>query len=227
MEAADQSAREKKGYGDGLTQALTPGRARALRPPRCLPRQPARDRARCSCSCSGSFGVLAACVTAYYEYRGRDRAPRRGEAVGTTHAVESADRVSYEGQIAGDLVRRVLIVSPCVILVAASVSGVDGAVSAAIGLVLVAATSSSRPHAHHLDRPAFARRGDGRGARRLHRAPRRCCSASPSRSTASRFIDIRVLVLTVAVVHLALLIWETRHVSLTLGYPGLKPGVGS
>ncbi len=30
--------------------------------------------------------------------------------------------------------------------------------------------------------------------------------------------------LTVAVVHLALLTWETRHVSLTLGAPGLKPG---
>jgi hypothetical protein len=30
--------------------------------------------------------------------------------------------------------------------------------------------------------------------------------------------------LTVAVVHLALLTWESRHVSLTLGYPGLKPG---
>ena len=28
----------------------------------------------------------------------------------------------------------------------------------------------------------------------------------------------------VAVVHLSLLAWETRHVSLTLGFPGLKPG---
>ena len=33
-----------------------------------------------------------------------------------------------------------------------------------------------------------------------------------------------MLVLTVAVAHLGLLIWETRHVSLTLGDPGLKPG---
>ena len=30
--------------------------------------------------------------------------------------------------------------------------------------------------------------------------------------------------LTIAVIHLALLMWETRHVSLTLGFPGLKPG---
>ena len=39
------------------------------------------------------------------------------------------------------------------------------------------------------------------------------------------FIDIPVLVLTIAVTHIALLIWETRYVSLTLAAPGLKPGV--
>jgi cytochrome c biogenesis factor len=38
------------------------------------------------------------------------------------------------------------------------------------------------------------------------------------------WIDIGVLLLTVAVVHLALLTWESRHVSLSLPYPGLKPG---
>ena len=51
--------------------------------------------------------------------------------MGATHAVNpeiaSADpSVAYEGQIAGDLVRRVLIVSPAVLLVAGLVSGVDG-----------------------------------------------------------------------------------------------------
>ena len=40
------------------------------------------------------------------------------------------------------------------------------------------------------------------------------------------FIDIPVLVLTIAVTHIALLFWETRYVSLTLAAPGLKPGVG-
>ena len=38
------------------------------------------------------------------------------------------------------------------------------------------------------------------------------------------WVDIPVFVLTIALVHLALLTWETRHVSLTLGFPGLKPG---
>ena len=41
------------------------------------------------------------------------------------------------------------------------------------------------------------------------------------------FIDIPVLVLTIAVTHIALLCWETRYVSLTLAAPGLKPGVGN
>ena len=51
--------------------------------------------------------------------------------MGSTHAVNSADpSVSYEHQIASDLVRRVLIVSPAVLLVAGLVSGVDGLVSA-------------------------------------------------------------------------------------------------
>jgi hypothetical protein len=36
-------------------------------------------------------------------------------------------------------------------------------------------------------------------------------------------IDIPALVVTIAVTHLALLTWELRFVSLTLGAPGLKP----
>ena len=78
MDAADQSAREKKGYGDGLTQALTlVVGPRALRALRGVPRRQARDVARCSSSSFGLFGVLASCVTAYYEYR--DRIARHDE----------------------------------------------------------------------------------------------------------------------------------------------------
>jgi len=38
------------------------------------------------------------------------------------------------------------------------------------------------------------------------------------------WINLPVLVVTIAVVHLALLAWETRFVSLSLAAPGLKPG---
>ena len=37
------------------------------------------------------------------------------------------------------------------------------------------------------------------------------------------FIDLPVLVLTIAFTHIALLIWETRHVSASLAFPGVKP----
>ena len=68
MDAADQSAREKRGYGDGLTQALTLvvgpvlfGLFGAFLDSRL-------DTAPLFLLV---FGLLAACVTAYYEYRGR------------------------------------------------------------------------------------------------------------------------------------------------------------
>jgi hypothetical protein len=37
------------------------------------------------------------------------------------------------------------------------------------------------------------------------------------------WIDITALGITLIVTHLGLLIWETRHVSASLAYPGLKP----
>jgi F0F1-type ATP synthase assembly protein I len=71
VDAADQSAREKKGYGDGLTQALTLvvgpvlfGLLGAFLDSRF-------GTAPLLMLVFGLFGVAAACVTAYYEYRGR------------------------------------------------------------------------------------------------------------------------------------------------------------
>jgi hypothetical protein len=37
------------------------------------------------------------------------------------------------------------------------------------------------------------------------------------------WVDITALGITLIVTHLGLLIWETRHVSASLAYPGLKP----
>jgi hypothetical protein len=144
--------------------------------------------------------------------------------VGTTHTVNSADPdVSYEGQVAGDLVRRVLIVSPAVILVAALVSGVDGVVSAAIGLVLVSLNflASAKLITYTARRSPGAVMGVVLGGYIVRLGV--LFGIAFALDTVS-WIDIGVLLLTVAVVHLALLTWESRHVSLTLGYPGLKPG---
>ena len=144
--------------------------------------------------------------------------------MGPTHAVNSADpNVSYEGQVAGDLVRRVLIVSPAVLIVAAIVSGVDGVLSAAIGLVLVSLNflASARLITYTARRSPGAVMGVVLGGYIVRLGV--LFGIALALDTIS-WIDIGVLLLTIAVVHLALLTWESRHVSLTLGYPGLKPG---
>jgi F0F1-type ATP synthase assembly protein I len=69
--AADQAAREKQGYGDGLTQALT-----LVVGPVLFGLLGAFIDSKLGTSPAfllvfGFFGVLAACVTAYYEYRDR------------------------------------------------------------------------------------------------------------------------------------------------------------
>lgn len=144
--------------------------------------------------------------------------------MGTTHTVNSADPdVSYEGQVAGDLVRRVLMVSPAVLLVAALVSGVNGVLSAAIGLVLVSLNFlvSAKLITYTARRSPGAVMGVVLGGYIVRLGV--LFGIALALDTIS-WIDIGVLLLTVAVVHLALLTWESRHVSLTLGYPGLKPG---
>jgi hypothetical protein len=141
--------------------------------------------------------------------------------VGTTNAVTPTP--AYEGEIAGDLVRRVLIVSPLVLLAAGVVSGVDGLLSAAIGLVLVALNflASARLITWTARISPGAVMGAVLGGYIVRLGVLFGIALALDNVS---WIDIGALLLTVAVVHLALLTWETRHVSLTLGYPGLKPG---
>jgi hypothetical protein len=140
--------------------------------------------------------------------------------VGTSQAVDATH--AYEGEVARDLVKRVLIVSPLVLLVAALWAGGEGVVSAAIGLALVAANF------------LVAARAISFTAQRSPGAVMGVVMASYLVRMAVLFgialllgelswIDLPVLVVTIAVVHLALLAWETRFVSLSLAAPGLKP----
>ena len=140
--------------------------------------------------------------------------------MGTSQAVDATH--AYEGEVARDLVKRVLIVSPLVLLVAALWAGGEGVVSAAIGLALVAANF------------LVAARAISFTAQRSPGAVMGVVMASYLVRMAVLFgialllgelswIDLPVLVVTIAVVHLALLAWETRFVSLSLAAPGLKP----
>jgi hypothetical protein len=141
--------------------------------------------------------------------------------VGTTDTVNPAP--PYEREIALDLVRRVLIVTPVVLLVAGVVRGVDGLVSAAIGLVLVAANFLAS--ARVISWTARRTPGAVMGVVMVGYIVRIGLLFAIALALQNvSWVDVPVLVLTVAVVHLALLTWETRHVSLSLGFPGLKPG---
>ena len=146
--------------------------------------------------------------------------------MGATHAVNPANPpVAYEGEIARDLVRRMLLVAPVVLLVAGVFRGLEGLVSAAIGLVLVALNflASARSITWVAQRSPGAVMGVMLGGFIVRIGI--LFGVALALENVS-WVDIPVLVLTVAVVHISLLTWETRHVSLTLGAPGLKPGTG-
>lgn len=71
MDAADETAREQKGYGDGLTQALTLVVGPVLFGAVGALLDSVFGTAPILLIVLGLFGVLASAVTAYYEYQGR------------------------------------------------------------------------------------------------------------------------------------------------------------
>jgi hypothetical protein len=124
------------------------------------------------------------------------------------------------------MVRHALIVAPVVILGCGLLRGVDGAISAAIGLVLVALNffAAARLIAWAAGKGAGFMQGAVLGGFVVRLGVLLLIVLALDQLD---FIDIPVLVLTIAVTHIGLLIWETRYVSLTLAAPGLKPGVGA
>lgn len=140
-------------------------------------------------------------------------------------AATGAVPVAYESQIASHLARHALLVAPVVVLIGGIAAGVDGAISAAIALVIVALNFlvSARLIAWGAARgPSFVQGAvlGGFLVRLL------VLTGIVLLLDQLAFIDVVVLVLTIAITHLALLVWETRYVSLTLAAPGLKPGIG-
>jgi hypothetical protein len=130
-----------------------------------------------------------------------------------------------ESDVARHLARHALLVAPLVLVLAGALRGVDGVVGAAIGLALVAV--------NFLAAATILGWAATRGVSAIYAAilggflVRLAALTGIVLALRSvSFVDVPVLVLTIAVTHLALLFWETRYVSLTLAAPGLKPGVG-
>jgi len=138
--------------------------------------------------------------------------------VGETSAVTAA----YEGDIARDLARRAALIAPVVVLACGLGWGAPGAVSAAIGLVLVAANflAAARVMAWAAVRGQSVVMGAVLGGYVLRLVVLLGVVLALQQVS---WLNIAVLVVTLAVTHLALLTWELRFVSFSLAAPGLKP----
>ena len=130
---------------------------------------------------------------------------------------------AVERDIALDIVKHGLIITPVVVLVAGLVSGWDGAASAAIGLAIVFVNFLLN---------AFI---VGRAAKI---SPTALGGAALGGYIVRLTLIVVALVLlrhvswivlpwlgfTIVGAHLGLLFWETRYISLQLAAPGLRPG---
>jgi hypothetical protein len=128
----------------------------------------------------------------------------------------------YETQVAVDLARRCALVAPVVVLALWLARGGDGAASAAIGLALVALNFvvAARLIAWAAGKSLGTVYGVVMGGYVVRLGALAGVVVGLERVP---WIDVPVLVVTIAVSHLALLVWEMRYVSLSLAAPGLKP----
>lgn len=128
-----------------------------------------------------------------------------------------------EAQITGDMVRRGLVVAPLLVAAAWAVRGADGAWSAAYGVALVlcnfvvaaglVATTARISYALMMGATLFGY---------VLRLGIVAAAVYVVRDAA--WVDLVTLGLTLVATHLGLLAWELRYLSLTLAFPGLKPG---
>jgi hypothetical protein len=129
---------------------------------------------------------------------------------------------AVEAEVAADMARRALPAVPVVVLLTGLVWGVDGALSAAFAVVLVLAnlalSAALLGWAARISLALLMGAALGGFALRLALLAGVVWAVKDQ-----SWVDIVPLGLTLAVTHLGLLIWETKHVSASLAFPGLKP----
>jgi multidrug transporter EmrE-like cation transporter len=130
--------------------------------------------------------------------------------------------IAYEAEVARDLARRAVLRAPVGRVVAGRARGLDGAASALIGLLLVAVNflAAAQLITVAARRSPAAVMGAVLGGYLVRLTV--LLGIVLGLSSLS-WVDVPVLVLTLAIAHLALLTWEMRYVSFSLGAPGLKP----
>lgn len=140
-------------------------------------------------------------------------------------AVTQPPATQVEWQMATDMARRGLPLAPVLIAAGAAGWGVDGGLSTAYGLVLVLAnllvSAAMMRWAARRSLAMLAGVAVGGFAARLGLVTLAVWAVKDQ-----AWVELVPLGVTILVTQLGLLWWETRHVSLTLAYPGLKPPPG-
>ena len=129
---------------------------------------------------------------------------------------------AVEAQVAGDMARRMLPVFPVLVLVAGLIWGIDGAFSGAFAVLLVLAnlalSAALLGWAARISLALLMAAALGGFILRLV-----LLTAVVYAVKDQGWVDIVALGITLAVTHVGLLVWETRHVSASLAFPGIKP----
>ena len=129
---------------------------------------------------------------------------------------------AVEAQVAADMARRALPALPVLVLVAGLVWGVDGALSAAFAVVLVLVnlglSAALLSRAARISLPLLMIAALGGFILRLA-----LLTAAVLAVKDQAWVDLVPLGMTLVVTHVGMLVWEVRHVSASLAYPGLKP----
>lgn len=143
-------------------------------------------------------------------------------ATAATDFLVGDDGAAPEAEIVRDIVRRALPVAPVIVAVAAIVAGVDGALSASVGLALVVvnfiAAAASLAWAARVNYALLM------GVALFGYLIR--ITALFGAVFVLRDLDwvhVASLGITIVVAHLGLLMWELKYVSASLAHPGLKP----
>lgn len=139
-----------------------------------------------------------------------------------TPAPEPALATDPERALVTDMVRRGLPVAPVLIGLSAAVWGLDGAASSGFAILLVLAnlvlSAASLAWAARISPAAIMATALGGFALRMV-----LLVVAVAAVRGQSWVAVVPLGVTIVVTHLGLLIWESRYVSATLAFPGLKP----
>lgn len=139
-----------------------------------------------------------------------------------TAAPTSPGATAPETAVARDLARRAVPVAPVLVGLSAVVWGIDGALSSAYAIALVVVNflvaAALMAWAVRISLSALMATVLAGYILRLGAI---CLAVLAVRDAG--WVELLPLGLTLVATHLGLLVWETRRVSLSLAFPGLKP----